>query len=328
MEPWMAKARRTSSRRISRKRSRVVDSDEESGFGDRPIALTYLLLGLALLAITGTLLIWILRPLPALRVQGFAWLAIPAQSELTTKEVDLTYHVELRPDSAPLVEYDLIVLCGNGGTTIALYLDGLSRLVYKDTRFFNLGHARVVSGRLPEPLGYQSKMQLITGTLVDHPPCKADGVTGSASMTIQGTAIAPLAYYSYSQSEIALPVTGYPWTANTVVNSPPGLHGAWLSPLKSTVSVSVGPLQLQDRIDIGHPPATENGSSLDWSGSGRLSVSAIWTDTAAEQRAQIYIFMLGILGGIGGTLVVEGIEPRISLALQKVAKKLKESRQK
>jgi hypothetical protein len=317
----MGKARK-SRIRIDRRRSRAGDTSEKSGAYDRPVALTYFMLGIVLVAITASLLLWLLRPLPALRGKGFAWLAIPEQPGFGTKKVDLMYKVELRHGMNPLVEYDVLAHCGNKTTTVALYLDGLSRL--KDIHLLIAGHERAVSGKLPE-LGYQSGMQLISGTIVDGPICKAKGsIKAGTVMSLQGTATAPLAYSDFSQGEIALPVVGYPWTSNEVVNSPPGLRGNWLSPLSSKVNVNVFPLPLQDRIDIARP-ATESGSSLDWSASNTIGVSAIWTNTARDQAAQIYIFLLGILGGIGGTLVVEGVEPGISILLKKLGSKLKQN---
>ena len=50
------------------------------------------------------------------------------QSGFGVKEVDLTYKVELRPPANPKIEYDILAPCGNKITTVALYLDGWSRL--------------------------------------------------------------------------------------------------------------------------------------------------------------------------------------------------------
>lgn len=316
----MGRTKKTASRPRTTSNRHASDKDDNN---DGPIALAYFLIGIVLLAVTGSLLLfWLLRPLPQIKGTGFAWLAIPVQPGFSAKEVDLTYKVELIPDANPSIEYDILAPCGNKVTTVALYLDGLSRL--KNIKFFTVGQERKVSGRMPD-FGYRSDMQLITGTINDGPICEQPGSKGDATvLAIQGTSIAPLSFHSYSQKEVALPVTGNALDTDAIVDAPPGLSGNWVSPLKSKISVSVSPLQLQDRIDISHP-ATESGSSLDWSASGSLQVSAIWTDTAADQRVQRYIFILGILGGIGGTFVVEGIEPVMTNLLRKGNRKLKRS---
>ncbi len=312
----MGRTKRAASRPRKSPNKNAADQDDDI---DQPAALTYFLIGIILLLVTGSLLLfWLLRPLPQIKDTGFAWLAIPKNgSGFSTKEVDLTYKVELIPGANPSIEYDILAPCGNKVTTVALYLGGLSRL--KNIQLITGGREREVSGSIPE-LGQQSGMQLITGTIVDGPICSSPVSKDTATaLAIQGTSIAPLAFHNYSQREIALPVVGYPWVTNMVVTAPPGLQGSWTSPLRSKISVSVSPLQLQDRIDISHP-ATESGSSLDWSSSYPLRVSAIWTDTAADRRVQIYIFILGVFGGIGGTFVVEGIEPAITKLLKKLSK--------
>jgi hypothetical protein len=51
----------------------------------------------------------------------------------------------------------------------------------------------------------------------------------------------------------------------------------------------------------------EDPNRLDWSGEEVLFSQARISDQVAQQRSQKWIFVAGVLGGIGGGFLVEGL---------------------
>ena len=290
----------------------------------RHSAIAYATLGAALLVATWFGFYGLTEQIMAKPQPGFAWLATPIDSSGQTgsdpviKSADLEMRVDaegrvedLTGASEVNVEYNIMAPCGNKSTRIALYLAYDARL--KDIRTIGGGKPRIsdVEGKLPD-LGLQ-RMQLITDTIDDGPLCAVPDVAKESGtvLTVVGRWQHSFFDRTYSRGSVTLPVVGRPWPSNRAVESPPGLTGTWSSPIPSTVKVRVFGLEPTERLDLARPP-TENGADLTWKRDDNIRVLAIWTDINNEQRAQTFIFLLGLLGGIGGALVTEGSLPLVA----------------
>ncbi len=171
-----------------------------------------------------------------------------------------------------------------------------------------------VQGVIPN-IGARQVFQLVTATIVDDFLCKQKSITNDRlAFVVAGKARQNFEQSTYSQHSIKLPTMGRPWDAIESVNNPPGLPGVWAAPLKSTVTVHVDGLQAGDRIDIARP-SISSSSDLSWEQADQLSVLASWTNTGAEQRAQEFIFIWGLLGGIGITFLSTALLRIIERAL-------------
>lgn len=315
-----------------------ADNDPDASW---PATGTKLCLAIVLLLLTWWGFHHITTPLDPEERTGFAWLATPVNLaapvdaahlvDPLTKPADLTMKVDAAGeyDSSPPqeinIEYDILVPCGSKSTQVALYLAGDAQL--SDIHIIGPkdAHSRTVVGELPE-LGRQS-MQLISGTIVDGPLCSVKGAAKDVEnpMVVTGRWRHSFFQHTYSKGSVTLPVVGRPWPESRAVGDPPGLNGTWSAPIPSTVSADVFGLQPTDRIDLARPP-TDDGADLVWHHADNLRVLAVWTDINADQHAQIYTFLLGLLGGIGGALLVEAVLPPLVNASNAGARKLRNRR--
>jgi hypothetical protein len=313
------------------------DSGKAGGqHGERQPALAYLVLGLILLALVAVGFFHFTAPLSPQPRPGFAWLATPVNLtaaadpehliDPVTKPANLTMKVDAGGEVADLsgpspinVEYDIEVPCGNKTTDIALYLAGDAALEGIRTDGGHKPQIRQVSGTLPEL--EQQNMQLVTDTIPDGFLCSTPNAAKNITTVLRVYGRWKHSFYqhSYSKGSVTLPLAGRPWTTSQTAENPPGLRGVWAAPVSSTVRVEVFDLKPTERLDLARPP-TENGADLTWQRASNIRVLAVWTDLNRDQRLQIYIFLLGLLGGVGGALVTEGASPFVAAAGRNVSR--------
>jgi hypothetical protein len=102
----------------------------------------------------------------------------------------------------------------------------------------------------------------------------------------------------------------------------------WFSPKSVNYTAKVGNLPVGKSIDDVRPLTdAKHPLELKWSGSEVLFPQARLSDNVAEQQAEQRIFLAGILGGIGGGFLVEGLS-RLRLARRQRPKEQTETAQK
>jgi hypothetical protein len=106
------------------------------------------------------------------------------------------------------------------------------------------------------------------------------------------------------------------WTArdaNEAAHFPPGkgilVSGKrWFTPKSVNYVALVGNLPVGKSIDEERPPTdVKHPTEIQWSGSEVLFPQAQLSDNIAEQKSQKRLFLAGVLGGVGGGFLVEGL---------------------
>jgi hypothetical protein len=122
-----------------------------------------------------------------------------------------------------------------------------------------------------------------------------------------------------ASADVRLPTIPDVTATDIFVNSPPGV---WSFPHKLEASITVGPIPSNIRMEYVSPSLADQ-TDLTWTGNSLsdkvtlpLSPKYTVTNRHEERRLGSLIFLAGVIAGLGGGFMVEGVRDVIDIALK------------